>query len=416
MAVACAPMGQPVTPPSPIMMPVGNSGRRFAVDIIDKVFKKKDDTSGNVDDCQCEAENKRHDALDEMSSALLKSIAGSGRNPVISPSCLYQALAVVSDVTAGDTRSQIAGVIGDKRQAEEILAGLADIEAPSYGCKDFSYSTASSIWLDNKVRVNPEVDQCTGAIPVEIREIAMGSDAAGHEMSAWLSESTGGVYSEAPQTSTEDLAVIMGAMHLKDSWVDEFEDDGKRSFRREDGTSVDADFMLAWEDLSYLESEGSMTLSKRLSSECHLCVSMPGDSEPLRDYISSGRAWDNISSFASGVKTKWRECKLFIPKFTLSSEGLDITSIIRNMGITRIFDPNADFSLLTSDEIMVDSVLQSTRLKVDEEGLEGASYVAILMCGGLPDENPLSRKRSFSIVPLWWQFFRLRTIRYSSAL
>lgn len=77
-----------------------------------------------------------------------------------------------------------------------------------------------------------------------------------------------------------------------------------------------------------------------------------------------------------------------MPKFELSSDGLDISSIIKNMGITRIFDPDADFSPLTSDEIMVDSVLQSTRLKVDEEGLEGASYVAILMCGGLPPEDP----------------------------
>lgn len=370
------------------MMPDGILGRRFAVGIIDKVFKKKDGGRGSVDDRQREAKSKGRDALDEMSSALLKSIAGSGRNPVISPSCLYQTLAVVSDVTAGDTRSQVASVIGDEQQAEETLASLADIKVSRYGCKDFSYSTASSIWLDEKVRANPALDQRDGTVPVEVREIAMGSDAAGHEMSAWLSESTGGIYSEAPQTSAEDLAVIMGAMHLKDSWVDEFKEDGKRAFRREDGTSVDAEFMLAWEDMSYLEAEGSMTLSKRLSSECHLYISMPGESERLGDYISSGRAWDNISSFASGSKTEWRECKLRMPKFELSSDGLDISSIIKNMGITRIFDPDADFSPLTSDEIMVDSVLQSTRLKVDEEGLEGASYVAILMCGGLPPEDP----------------------------
>ena len=37
---------------------------------------------------------------------------------------------------------------------------------------------------------------------------------------------------------------------------------------------------------------------------------------------------------------------------------------------------------------MVDDIFQSTRLSIDEEGLEGASYVAIVFCGCALPENP----------------------------
>lgn len=76
-----------------------------------------------------------------------------------------------------------------------------------------------------------------------------------------------------------------------------------------------------------------------------------------------------------------------MPRFKLSSEGLDPKRFIKEAGMTRLFEPGADFGPISPDDLMVDDVIQNTRLKIDEEGLEGASYVLMCVCAGAPPED-----------------------------
>lgn len=87
--------------------------------------------------------------------------------------------------------------------------------------------------------------------------------------------------------------VAMGAMHLKDSWSDEFDEDDPRPFKLEDGSTQNTDFMLDWNRYDYLERGGSITLSKELTSGCTMCVSMPREGVTVGDYIRCGDAWRN---------------------------------------------------------------------------------------------------------------------------
>lgn len=96
-----------------------------------------------------------------------------------------------------------------------------------------------------------------------------------------------------------------------------------------------------------------------------------------------------MDAYVSGEATEQcRECKVHMPKFNLSTDEVDLADTLRGIGISRIFEPDADFSPLSDDPLMVDDIFQSTRLSIDEEGLEGASYVAIVFCGCALPENP----------------------------
>ena len=57
--------------------------------------------------------------------------------------------------------------------------------------------------------------------------------------------------------------------------------------------------------------------------------------------------------------------------------------------MTVAFDPNmADFTPLTDDGAMVDSVMQAARVKIDEEGVEAAAYTEIVAADSGPMELP----------------------------
>lgn len=80
-----------------------------------------------------------------------------------------------------------------------------------------------------------------------------------------------------------------------------------------------------------------------------------------------------------------------IPKFDVSS-GLELTSILKALGVTDIFDPEtADFSPMLPEselsELMpyLSDASSSLRVTVDEKGCEAAAYIKI-MIGAMASE------------------------------
>ena len=333
---------------------------------------------------------KEDAGLNDLAGDLLKMLAGTPSNSVVSPSCLFQALSLAAAVTAGDTKSQIIRVLGGEAAVRSVLSSVSDIEAPKYGCENFHYSTGASIWLGAGVRAE-NLGPIVGDFPVAcvVERVEMGSAEAREKMGAWLSENTRGIYSQAPELDARTLAALMGAMHLRDSWSRAFKKDGLRTFKRDNGTEERAEFMLGRGRYDVLDAEGSVTLSKGLASGCRMYASLPPAGCSLKDYVSSGRAWRNIVANIEGECTEsYRECNVRLPRFELASDGVDLKRFLMASGVTRLFEPDADFSPLSPDPLMADSVIQNTRLKIDEEGLEGASYVIMGMVGAAPPTNP----------------------------
>lgn len=356
---------------------------------IQNIFKKERQFNTSAPNRRSESWVSKTGSLGHLAGLLLNRAFKDGANPVISPSCLYQMLAMLADISSNEAREQIISVLGDKEEMRSTLDAITEIKASDYSCKDFHYSSGASLWLDKSVRINANYNKTKHLVPIELEQVSLGSEKALDSMDKWLSDNTGGIFKSAPGSKDDDLLVGLTAMHLKDSWDNDFEKEDKKGFTLDDGTRVDVDFMLGWDRYDLLERDGSLTFSKGLSSGCFMVVSIPPEGMSLEDYIATGEAWLNMDAYASGENTdQWRECKVHIPKFDLSSDEVDLTDTLQNIGISKIFEPDADFSALSCDALMVDNIFQSTRLNIDEEGLEGASYVAVVFCGCALPENP----------------------------
>ena len=353
------------------------------------IFKKEHQFGASTPDQSNKSYASKTGSLGNLAGLLLNRVFKDGANPVISPSCLYQMLAMLAGISSNDTREQIVSVLGDKEEMRSTLDAITEVIISDCSCRDFHYSSGASLWLDKSVRVNINYSEAEHLIPIELERVSLGSEKALASMDKWLSDNTGGIFESAPGSKDGDLLVGLTAMHLKDSWDKDFEKEDKKGFTLDDDTRVAVDFMLGWDHYDLLERNGSLTFSKDLSSGCFMVVSIPPKDVNLEDYIASGEAWLNMDAYASGeVTEQWRECKVHMPKFNLSSDEVDLADTLRDIGISRIFEPNADFSPLSDDALMVNDIFQSTRLNIDEEGLEGASYAAIVLCGCALPENP----------------------------
>lgn len=80
-----------------------------------------------------------------------------------------------------------------------------------------------------------------------------------------------------------------------------------------------------------------------------------------------------------------------VPKFDISSQT-DLTSGLKSLGITDVFDPDiSDFSPMTDDMdgIFVSQAQHGARVAIDEEGVSAAAYTVIANAGSAapPDEE-----------------------------
>lgn len=65
-----------------------------------------------------------------------------------------------------------------------------------------------------------------------------------------------------------------------------------------------------------------------------------------------------------------------MPRFTLENK-MDLTPTLQALGMKKAFSGGADFSSMSDVATYISLVQQATRLKVDEEGSEGAAVTVI---------------------------------------
>jgi serpin B len=312
-------------------------------------------------------------------------LVDKGDNPVISPSCLYRTLALLARMTGGATRSEIEGVLGGTRSMQAAVDAIERVGERSKPDRDvlwqgdgFCYSVGSSVWIDEKLELNPHFCanvQRTASCDVE--RVGMGTAEVSKTMGSWLERNTGGHFADGPETTKDTALVVIGAMYLKDAWRDEFcLDDEPHPFMCADGTARNIDFMSSQGEYQLFERNGALAVRKPLVSGCSVVLAVPARSVALHDYVASAAAWNDITTLVNR-RDGWftQDCKLFMPRFRLSSDGLDIQGIMCELGVSSLFGLGADFGPTTPESVFVDSAHQSTCLDVDEKGIEGASYV-----------------------------------------
>ena len=317
-----------------------------------------------------------------------EAIFTNSENRVYSPVSLYAALAMLTEMTAGETRQQVMELLGEADGAS-LRQQIKDLWIGVYTDDDQSVCRlANGAFLRENAEVKQEaVDTLADWHFASTYRVPMGTAEADEAIAGWLNQNTGGLLSEETgsiRTEVDDLLRLYNTIYYKSSWQDAFEESqtGKDVFTAAGGTEQETDFMHRTESGSYQKGEG-YTAAPRYLRYGRMVFVLPDAGVTPESLLQQQGFLTELTGDYNAAELVWS-----VPKFDVkSSTGLN--EALQALGVTDAFDgTKADFTPLTDNGAVVDSVMQAARVKIDEDGVEAAAYTEIVAADSAMMEIP----------------------------
>ena len=321
-----------------------------------------------------------------------------GENAVCSPLNLYMALALLAEVTEGETRQQVldllnaAGIDALRTQAGHVWN--------AHYCAD-SASTctlANSVWMDSDLSYDGSVlETLTDKYYASAFQGDLGTEEMDKLLQDWINEQTGGLLEEQAQNLHMDPATVFAlasTIYYRAKWTNEFwEEANTEDVFHGTAGDVTATYMntcLTYGPYYWGEDFGAVSLGLEDGSKMWLVL--PDEGLTPESILSSGHALDLIlGNPYESENQKSLRVNLSLPKFDIAADR-KLNDALKTLGITDVFDPeSAEFSLIqTEDSCWLDSVDHAARVAIDEEGVTAAAYTVMMMCGAaMPPEDEM---------------------------
>lgn len=315
--------------------------------------------------------------------------AGEGENRVCSPLNVYMALAMLAEVTGGDSRQQILTLLGAKNLA--ALRTQAEHVWNAHYCDDGANTCvlANSLWLEEGMVYDPDPTQALAALyHASSFQGDLGSEEMNGMLRDWLNEQTGGLLEDQVQNVAMDPQTILAmasTIYYRAKWSNEFweENNTEAPFHSSDG-DITVTYMNSTMNYGpYFWGEDFSAVSLPLEDGSSMWLMLPDEGKAPADLLSSGHAVAlALGEPGSYENQKSLRVNLSLPKFDVAAD-LRLNDALKTLGIRDAFDPSAaDFTpILPEDDCWLDTVSHAARVAIDEEGVTAAAYTVMLMCG-----------------------------------
>ncbi|MBO5077188.1 MAG: hypothetical protein J5584_06305 [Clostridia bacterium] len=189
------------------------------------------------------------------------------------------------------------------------------------------------------------------------------------KVNEWANDKTEGLIPQLlpDNYDTADLAVVlMNALYFKNSWDEEFDNAGTLPFYAADGNTTNKDFIMSTLSCRYYK-DGDTELVEISMENNVTALFVIGSTENLESKLENA---------------KYRRVKVYLPKFEIetSLSSGELCDFLKALGVTTAFTDTADFSgMLANHPVAVSDIVQKTKIKLDETGIEAAAVTAIMM-------------------------------------
>lgn len=314
----------------------------------------------------------------------LNATQGSNGNLTVSPASLALALAMLEHGAAGSTLAQLrhtldtTGLTPDQQGAAWATL-MKQWTAPA---TKVELQSANSLWQQRGLQPLPgflTAMQRYYSAGVWQADFAHNPTAAAAAINAWVKKHTNGripqLFAKLPATTE---AVLANAIYFKASWAEPFDpsDTAPGSFAAPGG-SVRAQFMKLTGSLPLAHTEGCTAVQLPYRGGRFAALALMPSSGSLAKF-TAGLTTAKLRSIADALSSQ--PISLRLPKFTTNT-SLDLTAVLKQLGMTDAFADNADFAKLAKQPLMVNTVVQKDYLAVAEKGTEAAAATGVGMVG-----------------------------------
>lgn len=350
--------------PSPVEDPDGADGGNdeLAVELVGSL---------SLQQAQAAAEG-----VNAFGFGLHRAVVEPGENTVTSPLSASVLLAMVAAGADGTTAEQMIEVLGlQEAQDTRYAALLADLSGQS----DVTLSVANSLWAaqgyafeDDYIRF---VQDTFGAT---LDEVDLGAQAAADRIDDWVEQRTEGLIEEMaadlglPDPNT--VLVLLNAVYFLGEWTTTFDEDETQDapFVLADGSRVEVP-MMHRTDAEVATATGEGFTMVRLpyghDERFGMEVLLPDEGVTLDELVGNLdlEVWqDAVDTLATSTLSQ-----LALPRFELEWDA-ELNDALQALGIVDAFG-GGDFTPMSPDNPWLDTVVQKTYLRVDEQGTEAAA-------------------------------------------
>lgn len=317
---------------------------------------------------------------------------GSNRdqNRVYSPISVYMALCMLAEITDTTSREQILELLGTGN-IDSLRAEANTLWNNVY--RNDGKTTAllaNSMWLRKDTKyVDETLKTLAENYYASSFEGQMGSASMNSALQDWMNENTNGLLKDQIsdiKLNADTVIALVSTVYYKGIWGGDFNPQRNtvEPFHAVSG-DTDVTFMNQSTTGYYYWSEKFAAMRKSLS-QSGMWLVLPDEGVSPEELLEDDSFWDMVQ-VGRGVERTQLIIDLSLPKFDITDQ-MDLTQTLKDLGVTEVFTEEpylGDFSPLTRDprweEIYVNQAIHGARLKIDEEGCEGAAYTVISATG-----------------------------------
>jgi len=337
----------------------------------------------------------------------LREFTADNKNNVWSPINTYMSLALLAQTTAGTTRQEILDALGTGSIEElrgETKALWETISSDRAGGRRL---LANSLWLDQELDYRQENLDILGTdFYASVHRTELDSSAADADIQDWIDRQTLGLLENAapPQAPgrllSQRVMTLVSTLYVEDSWDEAFEpaNNTEGIFHAPKG-DVTCTYMNGLKEMAYYyDGDGFTTVGLFAANGCILWLTLPDEDRDVDDVLEDGGYLEPVLDMTAA---DYEKCQVSMPKFDIAS-SLDLVDGLKSLGIREVFSPfGGDFSetLSLPGPISADSITQSARIIVDEDGLRAASATEmVVLSKGTPQVINFTLDRPFLFV------------------
>ena len=325
--------------------------------------------------------------------ALRLFLTADEKNHVYSPLNVAMALALLAEITDGDTRAEVLDVLGV--DSIETLRARVEVvlRAAYYDGEEGTSLPAASLWLRNDFDgYNTETMQTLAErYAASSYSGTMGSEEYNRLLQDWINEQTHGLLKEQAgnvKLDKETVLALVTTLYYKASWQQPFMEQltTQEVFHSPSG-DVTVPFMHG-STHGYFRGEHFGAMSVALQDGKNFWLFLPDEGFTLAD-IAADPAYAEI--LAGTAQPQNVRVDYSFPKLDVTDET-DLADVLKQLGIERAFDAGtSDFSPLYEGEgpqTYVSAAKHAARLTADEYGVEAAAFTVMAAMGAsfLPEQ------------------------------
>ena len=301
----------------------------------------------------------------------------SGKNIMFSPTSLNFALGMIAEGAKGETKEVLSAYLGTSDFASYAKEYLDKIQA--YNTEDESYGyqskvkIADAVWVDDGLTLQEKFkNTVSNSFGAEVKAVDFSATEETCDIiNSWCDKNTEGLI---PKIITPDLIndntglCLTNSLYFESGWSGEpwNVSDTEENFGKIEKTK----YMTCTGD-QYYENDKSTAFGRDYANGLSFIGILPNDEGDftLEDLDISGLLKSNPEYDAV-------DCKM--PKLNFETSTV-LNDMLSNLGLDNIFSSNADFSGIADQNVNVDTILQKTKLELDENGTKAAAVTAVTM-------------------------------------